>query len=184
MKRIRTPNTTCKYCEAPIYRSPLYISRGPVFCSKTCNGLSRRITFTCQGCGIETWRENHGIHRTHKFCTNKCAVKFKSNDNNPQGRDMEKYRRWNKERHDKNNEIYREMKSQPCTDCHNIFPHYIMEFDHVPERGILKKRIAALVGSRSWNAKTLQDELAKCDLVCANCHKIRTYERRTNTDGR
>jgi hypothetical protein len=60
----------------------------------------------------------------------------------------------------------------PCTDCGNHFPEYVMEFDHVPERGKAQSLISAVV---SW--VTLDREMEKCDLVCANCHKVRSHVR-------
>lgn len=93
-------------------------------------------------------------------------------------KDPEKWKEWNRQRHLKNAEDVRELKSQPCTDCGNTFPWYIMEFDHVPERGEKKICISKMGGSRSINAPSFLKELNKCDLVCANCHKIRTHERK------
>lgn len=51
-----------------------------------------------------------------------------------------------------------------------------MEFDHVPERG---PKLFNVGGSRSGvsHIKMLA-ELAKCDVVCPNCHRRRTNERR------
>ena len=85
---------------------------------------------------------------------------------------------YNRRKHRKNEEALRILKSEPCTDCKRKFPHYVMEFDHVPERGKKRGTIATLVGASSLEAPSVKEELAKCDLVCANCHKIRTYERR------
>jgi hypothetical protein len=70
-------------------------------------------------------------------------------------------------------EIVRSIKCSPCSDCKVSHPHWRLEFDHA--RGVKKYDIsnAARVNSRS----VLRQELAKCDLVCANCHKDRTYLR-------
>lgn len=63
----------------------------------------------------------------------------------------------------------------PCTDCKKSFPHYIMEFDHA--RGTKLGNITVLVAK--FGKKRLLEEIAKCDIVCANCHKIRTFNRRS-----
>lgn len=50
-----------------------------------------------------------------------------------------------------------------------------MSYDHLPgaqKRGEISSLIAG--GYRS----VLITELAKCELVCANCHAVRTYTRR------
>ena len=84
---------------------------------------------------------------------------------------------WNRKRAKTNADAIRELKSTPCLDCDGTFPHYVMEFDHVPERGEKKFTISTLAGSRTMNAPTMKAELAKCDIICANCHGIRTHER-------
>jgi hypothetical protein len=52
-----------------------------------------------------------------------------------------------------------------------------MDFDHRPGE---KKcfALANAMGQTRISAERLRAEIAKCDVVCANCHRIRTYERR------
>lgn len=70
-----------------------------------------------------------------------------------------------------------EIKSKPCTDCMIEWPTYVMDFDHVPERG--EKLFNISEGIRLGKTIALIEiELAKCDLVCCNCHRIRTFGRR------
>ena len=83
---------------------------------------------------------------------------------------------WNTRRWIRNQEEFRTLKSNPCTDCGNNYPYYIMEFDHVPERGEKLYNIAELANQKVTSARC-KKELAKCDLVCANCHKIRGHMR-------
>lgn len=63
----------------------------------------------------------------------------------------------------------------PCADCGGVFPTPIMHWDHLP--GSLKiDSVSALARERS---RTLVlEELKKCELVCANCHAVRTAQRR------
>lgn len=61
----------------------------------------------------------------------------------------------------------------PCMDCGKNFPYYIMDFDHREAKP--EKRVTTLVGS-SW--KRMLEEIEKCDIVCANCHRVRTWQRR------
>ena len=61
-----------------------------------------------------------------------------------------------------------------CMDCGGYFPPCAMEWDHVLDRGPKLFELAA--GDHSL-AK-VQAEIAKCDLVCANCHRVRTWDRR------
>lgn len=63
----------------------------------------------------------------------------------------------------------------PCADCGDRFPSAVMHWDHLPGPSKVDA-ISTLVESRT---RTLVlDELAKCELVCANCHAIRTAARR------
>jgi hypothetical protein len=69
----------------------------------------------------------------------------------------------------------REQHRAPCGDCGGRFPPCSMDFDHrEPEEKL--SRVPALIG-RVGDARLLA-EVAKCDIVCANCHRARTFERR------
>ena len=72
---------------------------------------------------------------------------------------------------------YRALKaSLPCADCGRCHHHAAMQFDHLPSA---EKR--GDVGSlmRYGSKQLILDEIAKGEPVCANCHAIRTFERRT-----
>jgi len=67
-----------------------------------------------------------------------------------------------------------DMKSGPCMDCGNKFPPYVMEFDH---RNPLEKKFS--VSNYGFVSEiNFQNELKKCDVVCANCHRVRTHKQR------
>ena len=67
------------------------------------------------------------------------------------------------------------QKSRSCADCDGRFPPYVMDFDHV--RG---KKVSILAKLRSGRASLARvaAEIEKCELVCSNCHRVRTYLRR------
>ena len=69
---------------------------------------------------------------------------------------------------------FRKSKDNPCTDCGVKYPYYVMDFDHVGEK---KYEINALLKKKSF--KLLREELERCELVCSNCHRIRTFSRQT-----
>lgn len=58
----------------------------------------------------------------------------------------------------------------PCIDCGET-DIVVLEFDHV--RGVKKKGLAAMV-SEGYALKSIQEEIDKCEVVCANCHRRRT----------
>lgn len=65
-----------------------------------------------------------------------------------------------------------ELKDVPCADCGNRFIAPVMEFDHV--RGEKMFQISK-AGRYGWDK--IKEEISKCDIVCANCHRIRTVLR-------
>jgi hypothetical protein len=64
-------------------------------------------------------------------------------------------------------------------DCGVQYITAVMEFDHV--RGVKTSSLSEMV-SKGKRPDQLDEEIAKCDLVCANCHRIRTVERREYVD--
>lgn len=60
-----------------------------------------------------------------------------------------------------------------CVDCGYKAHHSALDFDHKP--GTVKVRDIKRGQQFGW--LELLDEIAKCDVVCANCHRIRTYNR-------
>lgn len=78
-----------------------------------------------------------------------------------------------KERDLKRKQIYKDLKTGPCTDCGQIYPPYVMDFDHRdPETKVFN--VATWTATR-WSLVRLAREIAKCDLVCSNCHRERSY---------
>lgn len=56
-----------------------------------------------------------------------------------------------------------------CKDCNGVFPREVYDFHHRdPEEKDVSWQKLRL---RSWDKIT--KELDKCDLLCANCHRIR-----------
>ncbi len=68
-----------------------------------------------------------------------------------------------------------ELRDRPCADCGGRFPPCAMDFDH-RDPGSKRSGVTRLIGRAG--TERLLDEVAKCDIVCANCHRLRTFERR------
>lgn len=65
------------------------------------------------------------------------------------------------------------MVGKSCLDCGNGDVR-VLEFDH--RDGVSKHaNVSKLVQQAGW--QTVQEEIAKCDVVCCNCHRIRTLTR-------
>lgn len=60
--------------------------------------------------------------------------------------------------------------AHPCVDCEESDP-LILELDHV--RGEKAANVSQLVHN-TRSLKVIEDEIAKCEVVCANCHRRRT----------
>ena len=71
--------------------------------------------------------------------------------------------------------INKYLGEHPCVDCGNTDP-VVLEFDH----RVASQKNRDVMGMMLYSVKTILEEIAKCDVTCANCHTIRTA-RRANT---
>lgn len=62
-----------------------------------------------------------------------------------------------------------------CVDCGET-NHIVLDFDHIKDK---KYNVSRMIHDGfSW--KAIMKEIEKCEVVCANCHRIRTYNRLTS----
>ena len=66
--------------------------------------------------------------------------------------------------------ILEHFSSNPCVDCGEADP-VVLDFDHV--RGDKKSEVSDLV-RRCYDWSVIRDEIKKCDVRCANCHRRKT----------
>lgn len=64
------------------------------------------------------------------------------------------------------------LLNNPCVDCGENDP-VVLEFDHLHDKVDAVSYLAT--SGSSW--ATIQAEIAKCEVVCANCHRRRTARR-------
>jgi len=69
---------------------------------------------------------------------------------------------------------YKQERS--CTDCREDYPYWVLEFDHINDDKDFT--IGQFQGTTS-SLDVIIAEIEKCQVVCANCHKNRTHNRRT-----
>ena len=67
------------------------------------------------------------------------------------------------------------LKANPCVDCGEANT-IVLEFDHIGEAGTKHFNISDAT-RKGVSMKKLKDEIAKCEVRCANCHRKKTYER-------
>jgi hypothetical protein len=65
-----------------------------------------------------------------------------------------------------------------CADCGYKAYSIALDFDH---RDTSKKRCGVSRAARNAQYRLAYAEAAKCDVVCANCHRVRTLLRKHHT---
>lgn len=79
----------------------------------------------------------------------------------------------------RNTKIVQEIKeNNVCTDCGIDYEWFTLTFDHLDP---LTKRFNISKGKKEKATKTLLAEIEKCEIVCCNCHAIRTFKRLQET---
>lgn len=63
-------------------------------------------------------------------------------------------------------------------DCGGEFPPYVMHFDHRDASTKVTEVSRMITRPNIYTEEDILAEIAKCDLVCANCHAIRTFGKR------
>jgi hypothetical protein len=107
-------------------------------------------------------------YRIHKCRCDECRAWKRADKKKYPSDDYKKRMALNAER-------YRVLKeSTPCADCGQYKRASACDFDHLP--GSTKRYGVSQMMGMSW--ATITDEIAKCELVCRNCHRERTHQRR------
>lgn len=141
----RKPNTACLVCGKPIYRRPVEIANGRVFCSTVCNGIRNRREVPCIVCGKPILASLH-----KKTCGRSCAnanragIKYKVGS----PKDKVKTQRALKIR------LVKERGSA-CERC----GYSKLEILHVHHR----------------NRDRQNNDLSNLELICPNCHYEEHY---------
>lgn len=64
------------------------------------------------------------------------------------------------------------LKNRPCDRCHTIYPTFVLDWHH---RNPANKLFGLGRGGWTYSKQSILDEIAKCDLLCANCHRYIEY---------
>lgn len=123
-----------------------------------------------------------------KICTtHNIEMHFKSNKWRCLSCNAETKKKWyNKNKETQINRVYLNkikiqskildyLKDNPCVDCKesNLI---VLEFDHISDK---KHNISNMVQrGNSWD--TILKEIEKCEVRCANCHRIKTARESNN----
>lgn len=154
--------------------------------------------FTCSNCECEKprsefWARNDrkngkGVYSRCKSCCSEAYSRWRVLNLDKRKRDLQEWRKANperirrlyrdsdKQRRNTTKDWVNELKKRPCVDCCGIFEPFVMDFDH--RDPATKKYVVSFMVSKRMPREAILEEIAKCDLVCSNCHRIRTHRKR------
>lgn len=172
----KTPAKTCEVCGVVFVR-PVGVTRVVEwnkrrFCSNVCRHASWKFRTHC--------KNEHPLEANRKVRADtgwaECLACIRARGRK---RDSRTYRasqgRLRKRRIAEVKARVWDLKRAPCSDCGQSFHPQCMDFDH-RDAETKTRNVSALVSTGSW--PRVSREIAKCDLVCSNCHRLRTMHRR------
>ena len=170
------PGTAHIGCDVPGCAEP-HSSHG------LCSGHDQRFRRTGSVQADKPIRKNSALPTVEKQCIYCKEVKplsdFTPDRYSPNGRVASKCRRCAKEdRKERVQALARQINEykleRGCADCGYDEHPMALHFDHLPGR---KKRFDIGRAVRSASPAIIWAEIRKCEVVCANCHAVRTAER-------
>ena len=110
-----------------------------------------------------------GLNNICRLCSNQRSKQYY--DNNVEHHKSVTRKRNKKRILENRQKLFDYYKTHPCVDC-GINNPVVLDFDH---RDNVNKiaNVSQLVGG-GYRWETVQEEIDKCDVRCANCHRIRT----------
>ena len=134
---------------------------------------------TCTGCGLSKssfdYRKNRTSCKSCEYDKRDLSSEVKAT-RRYRAKNRAKINAWNR---DKARQVHKWMdtfKSAPCTDCGKTFPPYVMDWDHIRDKAVNLSTLRTQATYSATRDRFLK-EIEKCELVCANCHRVRTHTR-------
>lgn len=151
---------TCKNCGVDLPESSFY-PKGP----------GKTLDTWCKGCRSRRGREEYAAARSPEQLQR--LAERDARRQTAEARGLTGPKAWSSYQRDRRRAFLIALKDGPCADCGHRFPAVVMDFDHLRD-----KRFVISSGVFTNSTEVLLAEVAKCDLVCANCHRVRTAKRR------
>jgi hypothetical protein len=155
-----------RWCSGPCATNGWYRDHPEI---KRQQGLRQRAT--------PEYKAKHRRYQKWYYRKNKVAIKKQQKEyyKRTYPERAKAWRAYSKKRSEEFRNIVREYKNKPCMDCGKRYAYYIMELDHVRGQKLCNPTDLRI---RAHSKKKLMKELAKCEPVCANCHRERTQQRK------
>lgn len=103
-----------------------------------------------------------------KYCSSSCAGKQQAENEDRTGKNS---RSWKEETGNENREYIKQVKENgECEDCEEERPPCLQFHHRNPEE---KEHIVSEMVTGDYTLKKVKEEISKCELICANCHKIK-----------
>jgi hypothetical protein len=135
--------------------------------------MKNSISKKCSKCKRKKTVDSN-FHKKGKKYQSKCKECVKAYHKKHYLKNKNKYKHQAKAKKKKLIKILWNLKDNPCVDCGNKFPPWVMQYDHIDS----SNKDMAVGNLTNWGSeKRLREEIKKCELVCANCHADRTYLR-------
>jgi ribosomal protein L44E len=134
-----------------------------------------RTGFSYYKCRCDACKEaNNAYQRNHRKQNHDKVLEIQRNWN---AANKDKVNSYSRAKQKRKREVIQKIKlDSGCVDCgFNSHPE-ALQFDHVSGEKV--KNVAALISNSTLEAA--MKEIEKCEVVCANCHAIRTANRRNN----
>ena len=131
----------------------------------------------CSKCNLPKDLEDFPVNRTKKdgrgYHCRECH-KVYTNRHYTENRDYytEKARKSASKRVPLLRALVRAAKNRPCVDCGQTFPPFAMDLDHISGEKVICVSHMVKLG---YGVPTLRREIAKCEVRCAVCHRIRSH---------
>lgn len=140
----------------------------PAKSTKICSKCGKRKTvtrfsFKIRGKRQASCKSCQAVYAKKHYALNKKSYKTAAKRSHVAIR--ERNRRW----------IHAQKVGRACMDCEREYPAICMDFDH--RAGTDKVATVSQLVLSFAPLATMKKEIEKCDLICSNCHRVRTFKR-------
>jgi 5-methylcytosine-specific restriction endonuclease McrA len=132
------------------------------------------IMITCNTCGL--LKEDHEFARRGQKRHYKCKICMRIYSKKQYELNRQAHIDKSARRKKAIKDWVNEQKDVPCADCGQKFHHCAMDFDHLANKSFNIGEAA----NKQYPKTKIIEEIAKCEIVCSNCHRLRTWKRANN----